>query len=399
MSLCLLFLLSLFPSRAEFSIHPALKAQAYLVNNCTDSALMILSQLIDDKHNAEKWLILRSQIYLTKGQTQAAINDLLQVEKKRPAMASFLLAKAYARIQDTAHTFFYLEKNLNSSFKVSKNTIWQEKAFEFLYNTATWKKLWEKEWYSRYEYYEGEMRYLFEAGNWSGIINMMADAGYDSKRLSAHAYYMTAIAYMQLENYAAALTNFNIALTKSKKEAQYYAARGNCYLHMKNFSKALNDFNMAIQWSPEVPSYYVQYAQALMGLKQYESAFEVALMLSQLFTNDREILYTVARAAYQSNRYLQALTSVNQLLNQAPEDSAYLHLRAMCYSQTAMFSQALKDYERLLQKYPQQPIFLLERGNIYLQINDKQRACNDWKQSARLGNPLASQLLWENCSQ
>ncbi|MGC8825181.1 MAG: tetratricopeptide repeat protein [Bacteroidales bacterium] len=342
---------------------------------------------------------MRSQIYLSQGQIQAAINDLLQVEKKRPAMASFLLAVAYASLQDSTHTFFYLEKNLNSSFKVPKNTIWQEKAFKFLYNTPKWKKLWEKEWYSHYEYYEGEMRYLFEAENWTGIINMMADAGHDSRRLSAHAYYMTGIAYMQLENYAAALTNFNIALSKAKKEAQYYAARGRCYLHMKNYSKALNDFATAIQWSPELPANYLQYALALMGLKKNESAFEVTLTLSQLFPNNREILYTHARVSYLTKRYLQALTSVNQLLNQVPEDSAYLHLRAMCYSQTSMFPQALKDYERLLHKYPNQPIFLLERGNIYFQIKDKQRACNDWKQSAQMGNLPASQLLWENCSQ
>lgn len=394
-------LLMLFLSRpnsfAQYPLHPALKAQAFLANQQIDSALLVLSQLIEEKSNAEKWLLLRSQIYIKNSQTLEAINDMLKVEKKRPGMASYLLAKAYALRRDTANTLFFLEKNLNSSFRVTKNVIMQEKAFYFLHQTGKWKKLWEKEWYSKYEYYEGEMRYHFESGDWTGVINMMADMGKDAKRLGAHAFYMTAMAYMQLGNHTAALTHFSLALSKSKKEAMYYAARGDCYLQTKNYAKALDDYTRAIGLSPEILAYYLRHTKALMGLKKFDAAFEAAMAMSQIFPADNEVLYTLAQAAYQSNRYLHALTSINQLLNSIPEDTAYLHLRALCYAKTSMLTQALKDYDKLLQKHPRQPIYWLERGKVYFQMNEKQKACNDWHQSARLGNLQASQLLWENC--
>lgn len=387
------------PVSAQQPLHSALKAQAFWVNQQTDSALTVLSQLIEGKHNTEKWLILRSQIYFKNGQIEEAINDLLQVEKKRPGMASYLLAKAYALSHDTANTLFYLEKNLNSAYKVTKNVIMQEKSFYFLHKTDYWKKLWEKEWYNRYEYYEGEMRYQYEANNWTGVIYMMAEMGKDVRRLSAHAFYMTAMAYLKLENYAAALNYFSLALSKSKKESLYYAARGDCYLQMKNYAKALDDYTRAIELSPEIPAYYLQQIQALMGLKKSNTAFEIALSIKQLFPIDKDVTYTFAQTAFQSNRYLDALASVNQLLATSPDDSAYLHLRALCYTKTAMITQALKDYDKLLQKYPRQPVYWFERGWLYFQINEKQKACNDWQQSARLGNPKASQLLWENCGQ
>ncbi|HPO65274.1 MAG TPA: tetratricopeptide repeat protein [Bacteroidales bacterium] len=397
--ICLNSTLGVTPSPGQLSIHPALKAQAYLANQQTDSALMIISQLIEDKREVEKWLIWRSEIYLTQGKISDAINDLLQVEKKRPGMASFLLAKSYALLRDTNHTIFFLEKNLSSSFKVPRNIIMQEKAFHLLQNTKQWKKLWEKDWYNKYEYFEGEMRYLFEAKNWNGVINAMTDIGSDSKRLSAHAFYMTGVAYLQLENYGAALTYFNIAISRAKKQASYYAARGDYYLQLKNFSKALDDYTHAIQYSPESLEYYVKYIEALMGLKKSDTAYDLAQSLCQIFPTNNEILFIHARTAYQSKRYLQSLTSINKLLETTPEDSAYLHLRARCYVQTAMLGQALKDYDRLIQKYPKHSLYLLERGKIYLLTNDKQRYCSDWKKSAALGNTEASQLLWEYCSQ
>jgi len=395
--LCLLLILTHSPVSAQYPLHPALKAQAFWVNQQTDSALAILSQLIEGKHNTEKWLMIRSQIYFKNGQTSEAINDLQQAEKKRPGIATYMLAKTYALKRDTAKTLLYLEKNLNSAYKVTKNVIMQEKSFYFLYKTDQWKKLWEKEWYNRYEYYEGEMRYQYEAGNWTAVINMMADMGKDARRLSAHAFYMTAMAYLKLENYAAALNYFSLALSKSKKESLYYAARGDCYLQMKNYAKALDDYTQAIGLSPEIPAYYLQYIRALMGVKKSDAAYETALAMSQLFPADNEVLYVFAEVAYQNKLYLQALTYINQLINPSPDDSAYLHLRALCYTKTAMITQALKDYDKLLQKYPRQPIYWFERGWLYFQINEKQKACNDWQQSARLGSPKASQLLWENC--
>ncbi|MCX7985735.1 MAG: tetratricopeptide repeat protein [Bacteroidales bacterium] len=382
----------------QFEIHPGLKVKAYLADNKVDSAIFLLNQLIEAKQNSEKWLMYRGEYFLKIGLYNEAIKDFVQVEKKRPSMASFQLAKAYAMLRDSINTMFYLEKNLKSSYKVNKNKIWKDKSFDYIKNTYSWKKLWEKEWYTRFEYYEGEMRYLYESGNWTEVINMMADIGKDSKKLSAQAFYMVAMSYMQLENYSAAITNFSKAILKSKKEASYYASRGDCYMRMKNYSKALDDFSTAINYGPEELSYYLQHTQALLNLGKYDLAYHEVLTLTQLFPENIQSLYILSQAAYLSKRYLHALEVGNKLLNQSPEDTSYLHLRAKTYKKTGMFSQSLKDYNLLLKNHPLQTEYLVERGLLYFQLNEKRQACLDWKKSSELGNVRASQLLWENCT-
>jgi tetratricopeptide (TPR) repeat protein len=396
-ALCTFFVANM-AGQSLYPVHPALRAEAFIANNQTDSALLVLSQLIDSKQNTEKWLLQRGNLLLKTNRVNEAIDDFRRIEKTRPGMASYALALAYARLYDTSNTLYFLEKNLNSTFRVSKNIIESEKAFNFIRNTPPWKKLWEKEWYSRYDYFEGEMRYLFDAADWTGVINMMADAGNDTRRLSATCFYMTAIAYRQLQNYAAAINYLAKAIDKSKKEAKYHAALGECYLQMKNFSRALDSYNRAIEVNPGDVSLYCGRSRALLGLKKYDQAYENAIPLAQLFPNNREVIEVLVLSAFQSNHYLTALTYINPLLGQSPRDTAFLYLRAKCYARTGMPKQALNDYDTLIKYYPQHPLYLLERGNIYYQLNDKSKACTDWYRAAQLGNIQADRLHWENCS-
>jgi tetratricopeptide (TPR) repeat protein len=379
-------------------IHPALRAQAFLYENNCDSAINIYSTLIEKNIEKDKWLIQRGICYLQNKDYQKAIQDFSSVEKIKPGKASFYLAKTYSYLKDTAKTLYYIEKNLNSSFKKSKSNFFNEPSFYFLQQSKGWKKLWEKEWYSKYDYQEGEIRYLFSSKNWMGIINYVIEQNIDKSKYSPELNYMLGIAYNRLYNNQAAIMYLSNAIARAKKEAPFYSARGDCYMETKNYNNALMDYSSAIEFDPSNYIYYLKRIKANLCLKKYEQAYQEAKIIADLFQNCVEAKFLLAQSAYLDGKYLSSLENINKLLLINSTDTSYLHLRALDYNKTGLYSQALQDYNKLLSIDSLNTTYYFERGMLYYQHNDIKNACFDWKKSLRYGNPHASEFLWNYCN-
>ncbi len=382
------------------NIHPALIASAYEQKSMLDSAIFYYTVLMNKNTDKDKWLIERARLYINIKNFQEAMNDLLYVEKIKPGAASYFLAKLYALQKDTLKTIAFLSKNLNSSYKVNKGEIFSEPAFQYLYQTAIWKELWAKEWYSKSDYQEGEIRYLFKIGQYLEVINTVVDIEQQKNKLTHRMKYWQGMAYAQMQNLDAAITCLTQAIEMNKKQVDYFYNRALCYIQKKQYKKAINDLTTAIALNPGNKDYYYNRALAFSHNNQLDEALNDINILVQLFPEEELYQFLLGRIAFDMEKYILAISCFNRLIEKNPSHSDYLFYRARCYTRTNMTLQAIRDYTNLIENFSNSPSlaqFYYERGNLYYNTDNKKNACIDWRQAEILGHVSASQKVWENC--
>ena len=68
-----------------------------------------------------------------------------------------------------------------------------------------------------------------------------------------------------------------------------------------------------------------------------------------------------------------------------PGKAAYLKNRSIAYMQIESWNEALKDLNVLIEKAPSNGDAFYNRSKVHLQLNNSGQACQDMRQSAKLG--------------
>jgi tetratricopeptide (TPR) repeat protein len=146
------------------------------------------------------------------------------------------------------------------------------------------------------------------------------------------AYYNRAIAYMSLNNGAAALNDFNatIRLKPAFFDASYY--RSQVYLLMRNHNAALKDFNVLVQFGTKV-----------------QNPYELAMVL-----NERAWLRATCHDASLRNGQLAVADAKRACSLSNWKRSKYIDTIAAAYAETGDFDSAIR--------YQQQAIDLNKSG-------------------------------------
>ena len=159
---------------------------------------------------------------------------------------------------------------------------------------------------------------------------------------------------------------------------------------------------------------------------------QVTMILSTVsFSQDVDSLLKIGYKLQNSNKYQEAIDLYNQILQNSESDANALYQKALCFMRLHQADKALPVFMKLIDNRPdfiggaygaatacvalkkwdkgldyiniaiemekENAEYYLIRGQIYLGLNEKKKACSDFKKAKKLGSFDAKLTLKINC--
>ena len=204
----------------------------------------------------------------------------------------------------------------------------------------------------------------------------------------AGGYSILAGVYYMQQKYAAAIEQFDNALSREKNEknkARHYSGRGMSYSHMQRPKDAIDDLNRAIKIAPEVATTYWHLALVYDHQGNLDEAISVAERAmareqplkahSHFFL--ASFYFRKARKSRNDADYEQAIKLANQAISVQPSyASPYLLLGNVYkhYKGGARVDEAIVNYELAAKYDPHNPSIPFGLGDVYYSIKNNDNA-------------------------
>jgi tetratricopeptide (TPR) repeat protein len=259
-----------------------LKAKALIDNGKAVQANGLLTGAISE-NNDSRLFVLRGEAKILTGDFTGAISDFNAANGIIPGSGEYGLAKVYSLKGDAATSVYHLERNLGSSLRKQEKEILLDPAFGKVENSAEWRQLWKKEWYSKSEKVLSEIEYYTaagkideskvllneiksgfpdsdDAGYAEALINLASgkysDAAAVADRLTAShpesEKYLRLLAKSQVmsSNPSGALLTYTRLLDLGVADAQLFMLRAECYRKTGETEKAQADVKKFLDLYP-----------------------------------------------------------------------------------------------------------------------------------------------------
>ena len=187
----------------------------------------------------------------------------------------------------------------------------------------------------------------------------------------------------EIPNYSNSKDNLTNFIIKYPDNLDGYYYRGLSYMDSNDYESAINDFKHITLYDDKNDSAYVQIAIANMWL-------------------------TFRPKTNRGIRTVLAIESLDKAIFIKPNSSFYYSLRGNYKTKLKNYADAIEDYTISLYilnhsldddgRIAMIDYVYLERGLLYLEINQKDKACEDWKKALVYGNKLVEELISDNCS-
>jgi tetratricopeptide (TPR) repeat protein len=211
---------------------------AYLYKGDYIKAAESFSLAISRNNSDEKLYILRGSALLNGDDTEKAIEDFTEANLVRPNVADLWLARAYATGGDPSNAIVFLERHLNSTYKISEDSIKKDPAFDRLQDTPEWHALWQKEWYDDVEKSLADAAFYSNKKQYDEAISLL-DEEISRNPSEPSLIMMRGKVFMEQGNFGAAVGDFSSAMNADKTLTSGYALRGSAYLKAGRLRKQL----------------------------------------------------------------------------------------------------------------------------------------------------------------
>ena len=215
---------------------------------------------------------------------------------------------------------------------------------------------------------------------------------------NANHYYNRAAAYYSLKNYDASIRDFSTALS-IKEDKDWYKARGKAYLAKGMGDEALADFTKSD--FREQKDTQLSKLLVIHFLEKGDTAKTIAELhhLLMINTADQEMRNLRAYLSMQKAEYHQAIEDYTKLIEQFPQESNYLLNRGIARVLLEYHTEALEDFNAVISLKPDYAEAFFNRSGVYVSLGEQEKACEDMRQSAKLGYTDAFDHIRSLCRQ
>lgn len=184
-------------------------------------------------------------------------------------------------------------------------------------------------------------------------------------------------AYIRLQRYEEALTEFNHAIEMESSKSFVYSNRGNAYQGLQRYEEALADYNHAIELDPIDAKAYSNRGLTFNNLQQYETALVDHNHAIQL--DSFSALNFINRGYTYKNlrRYKEALIDYNRAIELEPNNAITYESRAGIHLELEQYKEALSDYSRAIELDPANGKTYFLRSLIYMKLGESENALSD----------------------
>lgn len=193
-----------------------------------------------------------------------------------------------------------------------------------------------------------------------------------------------------LDYYTKALKNDSTIIEIYKNRAQIYYEKNQYILAKRDYQKYLN-----IKKTDYVALANISYC--LIQLKDYQQAYWQLIQGKQYYPDSLIFDYYLALLFESNNLYDSAQFYYSRLI-QKKDIPLYRYYRAKMNYQKGKFLNALNDFEAILKKSGQNAEILFWIAKCYISLNNKEKACMYFNESARLGFKMAKKEIVNYCN-
>lgn len=214
---------------------------------------------------------------------------------------------------------------------------------------------------------------------------------------TASEYYNRAIDLEKQENYEEAITNLNKAIIKEPKFRPALLNRGNCKSEIGYFNAAIDDFKLLLAFDPDNTFALFNTGINYSNLKEYDKAIDYYSKA----LNTKGALIALPTS---NGTYLDMIT--NSEFKTFDSDMTYYMYDCLIYFERGMEYLAIEEYDKSIydinkslraNNAEKDCYFLL--GKAYLGKKDSINACQNFIESAKLGDQEAREMLKKYCLQ
>lgn len=374
-----------------------LQGLAYYQQEMYDSALIsfTISKGMNEK-DALSWYYTGLSFY-EQDRNRDAIDNFLVAEKLSPGLASFMLAKAYAREGLLDKSLEYLEINLKSNYKKPESNILLDKDLSLFENRKEWINFWrDNTYYSPFDKTLAEAAYLTKTEDYLEAIEVLSD-GLKRGFRSSPIYASRAKVYLELENDELALKDLNDALDSDRRNPELYFLRGEVNYRLEKYKQAVEDFTNAIKYEPADFNAYMKRAMAYSKAGMYEPAREDMVYYLKYFPNDDEAWYTFGKINMEAEKYLDALRNLNKALEMNTSDPRYYIARGESYYNARTYRYASNDFSMALDLDPRNAEAYYLKGLTAAMEGNNELACFCFEKAYQYGKKEAFNFMGKYC--
>ena len=201
---------------------------------------------------------------------------------------------------------------------------------------------------------------------------------------NASAHFNRGLAYGRLEQYQAALDDYTEAIRINPEYASAYSNRGFIYAKLQNYQAALDDCTRAIQLDPGEAEAYSNRGLAYRELKNYRAALDYYDEAIRLNPTDPSVYLNRGDTYYELKDYQAALADYTEAIRFNPASAGAYYRRAAASYALNNYQDALDDYSQAIRLNPADAKAYSTRGAIYDELDDYRAAIADYTQSIRI---------------
>src|SRR6056297_1008561 len=311
-----------------------LKARALMLKEQSDSALILLNQILVSEPGNYEATFQRGKLLFKEGRIEASKNDFIRVNKRFKGKASFMLAKAESRLDNPEQAIFYIRQHLNSRYKLPQKEILLDPDLVSLEHHPEWKNLWsEKTWYPYYEKELQEAEYLVSSGQYPEAmnhLNELEEKGFNKSEV----HYLKAKIFFETGNTKQAVHDLNQSVRSDYNHIEALLLRARVLQDIGKVDEAIADYERVIRQEPDRFRLYLETAGIMLESKRYKDAIRLIKQYRTYYTVSHEAMHLQGKVYFAMEQYLEALTFFNKALELESGMSQYFISRGKAYAAT-----------------------------------------------------------------
>lgn len=213
------------------------------------------------------------------------------------------------------------------------------------------------------------------------------------------AYSNRGLTYEEKKDYAAALADYNRAIELIPTYMEARINRGNTKKALKDYQGAMEDFNFAItKINSKYPIAYNNRGNLKSDLGDFQGAIDDYTEAIKLKPDYPEPYHN--RGLIKSKNFklfTEAMPDFDMSISLKPDYKEAFNNRGVAKFESKDFEGCILDINKVIELDPENSLAYLIRGHAKLNLGRKNEACADWSVAARLGNPVATDMINQNC--
>ncbi|MCD4795104.1 MAG: tetratricopeptide repeat protein [Bacteroidales bacterium] len=193
------------------------------------------------------------------------------------------------------------------------------------------------------------------------------------------------------------IKDFDKALEQDAQFPDAYHNRGNAKAELGKLEAALKDFNLAIDLKPNESNFYANRGVTKGKLGDLKGAFEDFNMSLSIDPNESAVYSNRGKAKMLGGDVSGAIADYDIAVRINPKHHTAYFNRALAKQKSQDLKGALEDFNAAISINPKMADAYYFRGFLFLDLNNKEAACNDFKQASYMGIAVAGVLLQQYC--